>query len=356
MNHSGIVDYEEVERVLKQREGLFKNWRPVGVLDVCDGVAKDCIFLNAEDLDKFLTNEISPKRKDTRPSFRIFLLESHGSDVTANGNPASEVEAAAVNPVALKLLRERAGLSNLLIAATCGVGHWYSVKQACFECQGDQEQLKFYEVYYEYVLGLSACTQFITNFESTTYFCLNLPKSVIRRFTDDIKRDPRLASYPFYLEILTSDEVLKLWQRDMKEQRSMLKKLEEAVKFPDIDSTTRELHKLSRHWFIHSRHLSDYETQLKFFQAASLRQSEIIASQSKNKQQLNEAREKTRINLLFHLANQAESRANIQIATQNNEVAELTAELAKRTQRDGAAMITIAAVTMFFLPGTFVAV
>jgi DNA-binding IclR family transcriptional regulator len=59
---------------------------------------------------------------------------------------------------------------------------------------------------------------------------------------------------------------------------------------------------------------------------------------------------------LFHLANQAESRANVRLAAQNQEIAELTAELAQRTQRDSAAMITIAAVTMFFLPGTFVAV
>jgi hypothetical protein len=52
---------------------------------------------------------------------------------------------------------------------------------------------------------------------------------------------------------------------------------------------------------------------------------------------------------LFHLANQAESR-------DNKEIAALTARIAQQTQRDSASMITIAAVTMFFLPGTFVAV
>ncbi|EXJ76188.1 uncharacterized protein A1O5_00696 [Cladophialophora psammophila CBS 110553] len=62
----------------------------------------------------------------------------------------------------------------------------------------------------------------------------------------------------------------------------------------------------------------------------------------------------TQINLLFHLANQAESRDNKEIAGQNKEIAELTARIAQQTQRDSASMITIAAVTMFFLPGTFV--
>lgn len=52
---------------------------------------------------------------------------------------------------------------------------------------------------------------------------------------------------------------------------------------------------------------------------------------------------------LFHLTNQAESRASKSIAA-------LTADLTRKTQQDSASMITIAAVTMFFLPGTFIAV
>jgi hypothetical protein len=50
---------------------------------------------------------------------------------------------------------------------------------------------------------------------------------------------------------------------------------------------------------------------------------------------------------LFHLAAQGESRTSTQIAAS-------TAKVAEQTQRDSASMITIAAVTMFFLPGTFI--
>ncbi|KAJ4305168.1 hypothetical protein N0V90_000699 [Kalmusia sp. IMI 367209] len=54
-----------------------------------------------------------------------------------------------------------------------------------------------------------------------------------------------------------------------------------------------------------------------------------------------------RINLLFHLSAQRESRTSTQIAVSS-------AKIAEQTQRDSASMITMAAVTMFFLPGTFI--
>lgn len=65
----------------------------------------------------------------------------------------------------------------------------------------------------------------------------------------------------------------------------------------------------------------------------------------------------------MHRINIEESRANQQIALQGQELAEqskelndLTAILAQQTSKDSASMITIAAVTMFFLPATFISV
>jgi len=58
-------------------------------------------------------------------------------------------------------------------------------------------------------------------------------------------------------------------------------------------------------------------------------------------------RTKTRIQLIFHLSNQEETRTN-------SKIAKSTKELAEKTQRDSASMITIATVTMFFLPMTLV--
>lgn len=56
-----------------------------------------------------------------------------------------------------------------------------------------------------------------------------------------------------------------------------------------------------------------------------------------------------RINMFSHLATQADSKVNLQIASTSQKIAE-------ESRRDSLSMITIAAVTMTFLPGTFVTV
>ena len=56
-----------------------------------------------------------------------------------------------------------------------------------------------------------------------------------------------------------------------------------------------------------------------------------------------------RINLFFNLASQADSRTNLDIARNLKAIAE-------ETRKDSSSMITIATLTMFFLPGTFVSV
>ena len=60
-------------------------------------------------------------------------------------------------------------------------------------------------------------------------------------------------------------------------------------------------------------------------------------------------RTKLMMNLFFSIASQLDSRTNLDIAN-------LTSKIAVETQRDSSSMITIAAVTMLFLPGTFVSV
>jgi hypothetical protein len=66
---------------------------------------------------------------------------------------------------------------------------------------------------------------------------------------------------------------------------------------------------------------------------------------------------------MMHRINVDESRANQRLAQQSKELAEqskelseLTAILARQTSADSASMITIAVMTMFFLPATFISV
>ena len=61
------------------------------------------------------------------------------------------------------------------------------------------------------------------------------------------------------------------------------------------------------------------------------------------------SRTQVQINLVFNLASQGDNRTNIEIAKTSKQIAEATL-------RDSSSMITIAAMTMLFLPGTFVSV
>ena len=61
------------------------------------------------------------------------------------------------------------------------------------------------------------------------------------------------------------------------------------------------------------------------------------------------ARTTIRIDLFFNIANQNDNRINIDIASTSKRIAE-------EAKKDSSSMITIAAMTMLFLPGTFVSV
>jgi hypothetical protein len=74
-------------------------------------------------------------------------------------------------------------------------------------------------------VDIPACMQFFSDFKSNTYFCLNLPVSILTRFADDVRADSRLSNRLFYLDVIVADEVMKKWQRDMKTQRDTLKTL-----------------------------------------------------------------------------------------------------------------------------------
>ncbi|KAJ4346094.1 hypothetical protein N0V95_005710 [Ascochyta clinopodiicola] len=130
----------------------------------------------------------------------------------------------------------------------------------------------------------------------------------------------------------------------------------------DFDSATRNLHKMVRHWLGLRQDCEDLLAQLHFLHETYVKVAEkrgqdwpsdckadagesfkVLISQCDICVRWTQAyhdRTQTRINLLFHLANQR--------------TAADTAKIAEQTQRDSASMITIAAVTMLFLPGTFI--
>jgi hypothetical protein len=173
---------------------------------------------------------------------------------------------------------------------------------------------------------------------------------------------------------VAANDCLKEWQLIIGQRRESLLYHERRYEDNniDFDAATRQLHLLARDWHTLLQDCQDFNEQLKFFQSAYLKYMtnlqdpkndwavdtgssvaesfEVLMSQCDiYSRWVNVYRDRTniRINLLFHLASQRESRTNTQIAAS-------TAKVAEQTRRDSASMITIAAVTMLFLPGTFI--
>ena len=138
-----------------------------------------------------------------------------------------------------------------------------------------------------------------------------------------------------------------------------------------MQNTFQNLHQLSQTWHIMHENLVDLEESLAFILAlhrdhVSLQSGvaderhpkpnyeAIEFLQSRNqiwKRWVGNynARTQTRINLYFNLASQGDNKINIEIANTSKKIAEATL-------RDSSSMITIATMTMIFLPGTFVSV
>lgn len=127
------------------------------------------------------------------------------------------------------------------------------------------------------------------------------------------------------------------------------------------------LHRLSQTWYLLYEDLIDLEERIQFLLEVCGKLSDAFGGNSKISTTESieylasrtrvwrrwagnyNARTKTRIDLFFNLASQKDNRVNL-------EVAGMTKDIAEKTRNDSSSMITIAALTMLFLPGTFVSV
>ncbi|KAJ3515320.1 hypothetical protein NLJ89_g1831 [Agrocybe chaxingu] len=181
---------------------------------------------------------------------------------------------------------------------------------------------------------------------------------------------------PFAVEAFMQEDYLEKWTNRLSELRPKLIYYESELSvsaFTPLQNAraVEELHNLSQHLHVARDNFIDLKKKLQFFVEARERFLELskphftVARQdvttisdsfslidSRGDHGLRWAanyneRTSIRINLCFNLATQADSRTNLDIAR-------LTGRISVSAQRDNASMITIAAVTMFFLPGSFV--
>lgn len=148
---------------------------------------------------------------------------------------------------------------------------------------------------------------------------------------------------------------------------------QEKPGIPQVSSETiqndfENLHDLSKCWHIIREDLIDFEERMEFlldlwekYYDAHARQALTVSTKDSLSFIMSRirvwrrwtsnytTRTNIRINLFFNLASQNDNRTNLDIASSSKTIAE-------ETRQDSSSMITIAAVTMVFLPATFVSV
>ncbi|KAH7077769.1 hypothetical protein BKA63DRAFT_593022 [Paraphoma chrysanthemicola] len=289
-----------------------------------------------------------------------------------------------ISPDTINTLRAF-GLSGLLL---CNLwtedGYWAKMgNQRFMRCRADGN-LEALEVCYQYRSGWDgpvSFIHFIATSSQSTNFCINYPAGARDRLEELIKEDPSVLYRPFFLDTLAADDSLKRWQIDIGQRRQKLREFEVAYNSDRVeyDAATRDLHEMSLQWLSLGQDCMDLKLQMDFLRDAYMRYEEkvrantfiwtvdliedvrdtidVLRSQCDichRWTQVYRERTDNRINLVFHLVNQQEMKTSRDIAATNTEVAKATARVARETQRDSASMITIAVVTMVFLPGTFI--
>lgn len=151
--------------------------------------------------------------------------------------------------------------------------------------------------------------------------------------------------------------------RPMQENRGAASSTSET-----LTTTFHNLHRLSQRWHILCEDLMDFEERLQFLLSVLEKMKQRYDDQGSTQHTMESftyllsrnqvwkrwsanynARTKIRIDLFFNLASQGDSHTNLEIAS-------ISKKIAEETRKDSSSMITIAAVTMLFLPGTFICV
>ncbi|KAJ3510758.1 hypothetical protein NLJ89_g4493 [Agrocybe chaxingu] len=197
-------------------------------------------------------------------------------------------------------------------------------------------------VWFSHSLGGEPCSAYIT---------FNFPEAASRAIMACI---PKALLQPLSLDLFFCKAILRLNQRALWQNQGSLFQLEEDKQLKSsltpetagatITQAVHFLCSIADEVSLNSPQLSASEMDsttesLKYLKS----QIEVILDQ----QTAGRERVATQIALFFNLSNQLDSRTNLDIAR-------LTSEISVSTQRDSSSMITIAIVTMFFLPGTFI--
>lgn len=137
----------------------------------------------------------------------------------------------------------------------------------CFLGRDKNRKLSSFEICYRYSCSWDVGTSYIQLTRTRylcTYFCVNYPPSARRRLEKYLQKSHSLAYREFFLDALTADESVKTWQMVIGDRRRMLINFERRQPSVNMDTVTKDLHILSRDWYILHQDISDLSVQLRF--------------------------------------------------------------------------------------------
>ncbi|PPQ93028.1 hypothetical protein CVT25_006210, partial [Psilocybe cyanescens] len=313
--------------------------------------------------------------KDKAQSLRILFVEDLNFPVA---NSRTQDIGSDVNTTAY-WLRQRFGVSPLFFS--CITVSTYVVKIGnANHVRRENGRYVSLDGMYRFSSGLHSrpvhvwFSHSLVNGQSSTYIIHHCPenaKNTILSYVE--KKNIPMLLRPLTIDTFLTEDGLNDWGQDVILAREQLLKYEKSrislYSPAQVAEAVEILHSLSQSLQIIREDLTDIQERLDYFKKVHQRfkdlsgpyggdedldsvldSIEYLISKTNNlRRWATNYNERTgiRINLFFNISTQTDSRTNL-------EIAELTSKIAVSTQRDSSSMITMAAVTMFFLPGTFV--
>lgn len=311
-------------------------------------------------------------QSQTAPAFRVLLLnDTELDEKTPKPRGSFDRVQVALNPLTVDYLIQTIGVSPIFFSTMMTIPWLLNTGNALLQTFDEEahpsEVLSSAQGFFRFsVRGRPAHVWFKHNLmdNTATYIIQNCPKRVRANLSQNhILR-------PLALETLIIDEVAWNWSKGVVEAAEKLLLYEHLTPHQHVDgllnSAVHDLHTLSQHFHIMQQELDGIVEQLDYlvdvhrlimFSGTAQPKTTVadsllfLRSRTRNWHRwVHNCQERTniRINLFFNLATQRDNRTNLKIA-------DLTTKIATETQKDSSSMITIAALTLLFLPGTFVA-
>ncbi|KAL8772446.1 MAG: hypothetical protein Q9209_002397 [Squamulea sp. 1 TL-2023] len=311
------------------------------------------------------------------PTLRIFFIPGD--------TDASRALTANYVRISLDVLEELCTcfeISPLFIGGMLHPSRWAKLGQASFVHEEHERGPLTIECFGQFRTGLSTGPIYVwlsyaVKSGSSTYIIFGCPEHVKLDILRRAQENPsQVALAPFTIHACIASQDYHGWKFTLESLRGQLLHWENirgtGIPLQSINQTpdaTEKLYRLSRSFHIMLGDLNDFDERLTFFielgakcksltpphfNLVDTAMENMLYTQSRNRicrrwAENYSARTTIMINLRFSIGAQVDSRTNLEIAN-------LTSKIARDAQRDSSSMITIAAVTMVFLPGTFISV